>query len=114
MYVIVKTYFIISLRFLYGYLIRLPSGIASVNDRPELKGNDVTRCSLQYRTISENTRFWCEIVGAMFWTTGLVVMPGVAYLLQNYSWRYLQIALSCFSLLSLILSAKFDSILLSI
>lgn len=46
MYVIVKTYFIISLRFLYGYLIRLPSGIASVNDRPELKGNDVTRCSL--------------------------------------------------------------------
>lgn len=40
----------------------------------------------------ENTRFWCEIVGAMFWTTGLVVMPGVAYLLQNYSWIYLQIA----------------------
>lgn len=50
----------------------------------------------------ENTRFWCEIGGAMFWTTGLVVMSRVAYLLQNYSWRYLQIALSCFSLLRLI------------
>lgn len=57
MYVIVKTYFIISLRFLYGYLIRLPSGIASVNDRPELKGNDVTRCSLHYRTISRKYSF---------------------------------------------------------
>lgn len=50
----------------------------------------------------EKTRFVCEIMGSMFWTTGLVIMSGIAYLLQDYPWRYLQIVLSCFSLLSLI------------
>lgn len=50
----------------------------------------------------EDTRFWCELFGALFWTTGLCIMSAIAYLMQSYSWRYLQIALSCFSLLSLI------------
>lgn len=51
MYVIVKIYFIISLRFLYGYLICLLFGIVFVNDCFELKGNDVIWCSFYYRII---------------------------------------------------------------
>ncbi|XP_078315174.1 organic cation transporter protein-like [Crassostrea virginica] len=50
----------------------------------------------------EKSRFWCELCGSLVWTTGLIIMSGIAYLLQNYSWRYLQITLSCFSVLSLI------------
>ncbi|XP_062595358.1 organic cation transporter protein-like [Saccostrea cucullata] len=50
----------------------------------------------------ERIRFYCEALGLFFWTTGLVIMAPIAYLLRDYSWRYLQIALTCFSLFSLI------------
>lgn len=75
------------LKFILGVLIPgmiLPAGVFTLELFPE------------------KTRFVCEIMGSMFWTTGLVIMSGIAYLLQDYSWRYLQIVLSCFSLLSLI------------
>lgn len=50
----------------------------------------------------QKIRFICELSGSFVWTTGLLVFSALAYLLQNYSWRYLQITLSCFSFLSLI------------
>lgn len=50
----------------------------------------------------EKTRYLCKLVGSFMFTTGLVFMSAIAYLLQSYPWRYLQITLSCFSLLSLI------------
>ncbi|XP_055998240.1 organic cation/carnitine transporter 2-like [Ostrea edulis] len=50
----------------------------------------------------QSTRFYMESLGLFFWTTGLVIMAPIAYLLRHYSWRYLQIALTCFSLFSLV------------
>lgn len=50
----------------------------------------------------EKTRFLCELTGSFVWTTGLLIMSAIAYMLRDYSWRYLQITLSCFSVLSLI------------
>lgn len=58
----------------------------------------------------EKTRFVCEIMGSLFWTTGLVIISGIAYLLQDYSWRYLQILLSC---IELFFAFELDSILAS-
>lgn len=57
---------------------------------------------LTLEVFPERTRFQGAIWGAFVTASGLVVMTGIAYLLQNSSWRYLQITLSCFSLLSLI------------
>ncbi|XP_061172477.1 organic cation transporter protein-like isoform X1 [Saccostrea echinata] len=49
----------------------------------------------------EQGRFYSEVIGSCVWSTGLIIMSAIAYLLQNYSWRYLQITLTCFSVLSL-------------
>ncbi|XP_061193358.1 organic cation transporter protein-like isoform X2 [Saccostrea echinata] len=50
----------------------------------------------------ERTRFYTETLGMFVWTTGLIIMAPIAYLMKDYSWRYLQIALTCFSLFSLV------------
>nr|XP_011427430.3 organic cation transporter protein [Crassostrea gigas] len=50
----------------------------------------------------EKTRYLSKLTGSFMFTTGLVLMSAIAYLLRSYPWRYLQITLSCFSLLSLI------------
>jgi hypothetical protein len=50
----------------------------------------------------EQTRYSSELLGSFVWTTGLVIMSSIAYLLRDYSWRHLQIVLSCFSVLSLV------------
>lgn len=57
---------------------------------------------LTLEVFPERIRFQGAIWGAFVTASGLVVMTGIAYLLQNSSWRYLQITLSCFSRLSLI------------
>lgn len=49
----------------------------------------------------EQTRFYSEAIGLFSWTTSLVIMAPVAYLMRNYSWRYLQVVGTCFSLISL-------------
>ncbi|XP_062595386.1 organic cation transporter-like protein, partial [Saccostrea cucullata] len=56
---------------------------------------------LSLELFPEKTRFISEGLQALFWTSGLVVMAPIAYLMQNYSWRYLQIALTSFSAISL-------------
>lgn len=50
----------------------------------------------------EQTRYTSEVLGSFIWTTGLVIMSCIAFLLRHYSWRHLQIVLSCFSLLSVV------------
>ncbi|XP_061174320.1 organic cation transporter protein-like [Saccostrea echinata] len=51
--------------------------------------------------LPEQSRFYSSVIGFLTWSTGLIIMTAIAYLLQNYSWRYLQITLTCFSFLSL-------------
>ncbi|KAK3096707.1 hypothetical protein FSP39_002592 [Pinctada imbricata] len=46
-------------------------------------------------------RYKMEVLGLTSWTTGVVLMAPVAYLLQQYSWRYTQLAVSLFSFYSL-------------
>lgn len=50
----------------------------------------------------EKTRFYAEAIGLFFWTTSLVIMAPIGYLMRDYSWRYLQIVMTGFSLFSLI------------
>nr|XP_022332351.1 solute carrier family 22 member 6-A-like [Crassostrea virginica] len=50
----------------------------------------------------EKTRFYAEAIGLFSWTTGLVVMAPMAYLMRGYSWRYLQVLLTSFSVFSLV------------
>ncbi|XP_052696616.1 organic cation transporter protein-like [Crassostrea angulata] len=50
----------------------------------------------------EKTRFYAEAIGLFCWTTSLVMMAPIGYLMRDYSWRYLQIVLTGFSLFSLI------------
>ncbi|XP_065945028.1 solute carrier family 22 member 6-A isoform X2 [Magallana gigas] len=50
----------------------------------------------------EKTRFYAEAIGLFCWTTSLVIMAPIGYLMRDYSWRYLQIVLTGFSLFSLI------------
>ena len=52
--------------------------------------------------VPTNSRYLVEVVGLLFWSTGICLMALVGYLLQDYSWRYLQIALTLFSSYSLI------------
>ncbi|XP_061173298.1 organic cation transporter protein-like [Saccostrea echinata] len=51
--------------------------------------------------LPEQGRFYSSVIGLLTWSTGLIIMTAIAYLLQNYSWRYLQITLTCFSFMSL-------------
>ena len=46
-------------------------------------------------------RYKGEILGLTFWTTGVVFVAPVAYLLRDYSWRYLQVALALYSFYSI-------------
>jgi hypothetical protein len=52
--------------------------------------------------VPTNSRYLVEVVGLLFWSTGICLIAFIGYLLQDYSWRYLQIALTLFSSYSLI------------
>ncbi|XP_048735641.2 solute carrier family 22 member 16-like [Ostrea edulis] len=65
------------------------------------QGMVMTGAVLSLELFPEKTRFYSEALASVFWTTGLVIMSAIAYLMRNYSWRYLQISLTCFSIFSL-------------
>ncbi|XP_048734857.2 organic cation transporter protein-like [Ostrea edulis] len=52
-------------------------------------------------TLPEEWRFCAEVMGLVWWTTGIVLLTPLALLMQNYSWRYLQLLLSLLSVYSL-------------
>lgn len=52
--------------------------------------------------VPEESRFICEVLGLLFWTTGVVLVTPIAYLMRDNTWRELQIALTLCSSYSLI------------
>ena len=66
------------------------------------KGMVMSNAVLCLELFPEKTRFYAEAIGLFCWTTGLVVMAPMAYLMRDYSWRYLQVLLTSFSVFSLV------------
>lgn len=52
--------------------------------------------------VPTNSRYVVEVVGLLFWSTGICLIALISYLLQDFSWRYLQIAFTLLSSYSLI------------
>ncbi|XP_048736819.2 organic cation transporter protein-like [Ostrea edulis] len=52
--------------------------------------------------VPTNSRYVVEVVGLLFWSTGICLIAFISYLLQDFSWRYLQIAFTLLSSYSLI------------
>lgn len=52
--------------------------------------------------VPTNSRYLVEISALMFWSTGVCSIALFGYLMQNYSWRYLQLAFTLYSSFSLI------------
>lgn len=66
------------------------------------QGMVMTNVVLGLELFAEDKRFYSEAISLICWATGLVIMSGIAYLMRDYSWRYLQIVMTCFSLFSLL------------
>lgn len=66
------------------------------------KGMVMSNTVLGLELFPEQTHFYSEAIGQFSWTTSLVIMAPVAYLMRGYSWRYLQVVGTCFSLISLV------------
>lgn len=52
--------------------------------------------------VPEEGRFVVEVCGLLFWTTGVVLLTPIAYLMRNLTWRELQIVLTLCSSYSLV------------
>ena len=52
--------------------------------------------------VPEEGHFVVEVCGLLFWTTGVVLLTPIAYLMRNHTWRELQIALTLCSSYSLV------------
>ena len=57
---------------------------------------------LAMELVPEEGRFVGEVCGLLFWTTGVVLLTPIAYLLRYHTWRELQIALTLCSSYSLV------------
>lgn len=53
-------------------------------------------------TLPMEWRFCAEVIGLVAWTTGIVMLTPLAYIMQTFSWRYLQLLLALFSVYSLV------------
>lgn len=52
--------------------------------------------------VPTNSRYLVEISSLLFWSTGVCAIALFGYLMQSYSWRYLQLAFTLYSSFSLI------------
>uniref|UniRef100_K1R4W8 Organic cation transporter protein n=1 Tax=Magallana gigas TaxID=29159 RepID=K1R4W8_MAGGI len=59
-------------------------------------------------TLPMEWRFCAEVIGLVAWTTGIVMLTPLAYIMQTFSWRYLQLLLALFSVYSLVEYWLFD------
>ena len=57
---------------------------------------------LAMELVPEEGRFVGEVCGLLFWTTGVVLLTPIAYLMRYHTWRELQIALTLCSSYSLV------------
>lgn len=67
--------------------------------------SSVTLC---VETLPMEWRFLAEVTGVVAWTTGLVMLTPLAYIMQTFSWRYLQLLLALLSVYSLVEYWLFD------
>uniref|UniRef100_A0A8W8IAR6 Uncharacterized protein n=1 Tax=Magallana gigas TaxID=29159 RepID=A0A8W8IAR6_MAGGI len=61
--------------------------------------SSVTLC---VETVPMEYRFLAEVAGITAWTTGLVMLTPLAYIMKAFSWRYLQLLLALLSVYSLV------------
>ena len=61
------------------------------------QGTAMAGAVLALEWVPTNSRYWVEITGQLFWSTGVCAIAMFGYLLQNYSWRYLQMAFTLYS-----------------
>ncbi|XP_022330062.2 organic cation transporter protein-like [Crassostrea virginica] len=61
------------------------------------QGTAMAGAVLALEWVPTNSRYWVEIIGQLFWSTGVCAIAMFGYLLQNYSWRYLQMAFTLYS-----------------
>ncbi|XP_048734855.2 organic cation transporter protein-like isoform X2 [Ostrea edulis] len=75
-------------------ILRFFTGVA-------IEGLMLSSITMYVETLPEEWRFCSEVMGLVWWTTGIVLLTPLALLMQNYSWRYLQLLLSLLSVYSL-------------
>ncbi|XP_078313670.1 organic cation transporter protein-like isoform X2 [Crassostrea virginica] len=85
-----------------GYItLRFFTGMA-------VEGLLLSSVTMYVETLPREWRFCAEVIGVSLWTTGVVLLTPFAYLMRNFSWRYLQLLLSLLSVYSLIEYWLFD------
>ncbi|XP_061192875.1 organic cation transporter protein-like [Saccostrea echinata] len=82
-------------------ILRFLTGVA-------IEGLLLSSVTQYVETLPEEWRFCAEVMGLVWWTTGIVLLTPMAYLLYGFSWRYLQLLLSLLSLYSLVEYWLFD------
>jgi len=66
------------------------------------KGTGLTLAILNLEMFPKEIRAYVEVLGLLFWTTGIAIITPLAYAFRNMSWRYFQACLACLSSWSLI------------
>ena len=66
-----------------------------------LQGMFASGSSMMIEMVPKESRFMMEILGLLTWTSATIVLGGIAYILQGYSWRYLSFLVSIVSIYSL-------------
>ncbi|KAL4237193.1 hypothetical protein ACF0H5_005573 [Mactra antiquata] len=66
------------------------------------QGVGLTLAIINLELVPKENRGIIEVIGLLFWTTGIAIITPIAYIFRNLSWRYLQICLACLSAWSLI------------
>ncbi|XP_052696620.1 solute carrier family 22 member 21-like isoform X3 [Crassostrea angulata] len=67
--------------------------------------SSVTLC---VETLPMEWRFVAEVTGVVSWTTGIVMLTPLSYIMQTFSWRYLELLLALLSVYSLVEYWLFD------
>ncbi|WAQ99761.1 ORCT-like protein [Mya arenaria] len=66
------------------------------------QGTGLAQAILSLEMFPKEIRGYVEVLGLLFWTTGIAIVTPIAYIFRNISWRYFQICLACLSSWSLI------------
>eukprot|EP00105_Crassostrea_gigas_P043664 XP_019927812.1 PREDICTED: organic cation transporter protein-like [Crassostrea gigas] len=82
-------------------VLRLFTGMA-------VEGFLLSSVTLCVETVPMEYRFLAEVAGITAWTTGLVMLTPLAYIMKAFSWRYLQLLLALLSVYSLVEYWLFD------
>lgn len=65
------------------------------------QGIGLTLAIINLELFPKEIRGYMEVMGLVFWTTGIALITPLGYIFKDVSWRYLQITLACLSAWSL-------------